>query len=277
MTVHHLMLPPEAGKDHGPSACGNPGTTVLFARNVTCPGCSAIAELRARELHHFETEQENAELRAEVERLTGLLGVAEVRAGWKRRVEEAEAESAGVAEHAALLVDRAVSRAEAAEAKVAAVEALADEWEAQPNWREWGIHRQICGALTRVGAADTQPEGATCAHMVHTFTDGETPFRCYRPATHEVNDITGQWIPVCDAHGRGRGVPEDRLRPTPTAGGKVDTAPEACPLDAGERPYWMGVDQYDPCKCLLTKGHEPPCVCSHTAPADSAPESGEGR
>lgn len=39
---HHLMLPPPPGKDHGPSACGTPGTTVLFPKNVTCPACKAL-------------------------------------------------------------------------------------------------------------------------------------------------------------------------------------------------------------------------------------------
>jgi hypothetical protein len=38
---------------------------------------------------------------------------------------------------------------------------------------------------------------------------------CWEPATGKWLDLTGQWVPVCDAHGRGRGVPEDRLRPFP--------------------------------------------------------------
>jgi hypothetical protein len=41
----HLMLPPEPGKDKGPSACGQSGgITVLFLKDVTCSVCVAVAE-----------------------------------------------------------------------------------------------------------------------------------------------------------------------------------------------------------------------------------------
>lgn len=49
MRPHHLMLPPEPGKDHGPSACGQRGTTVLMPKNVTCPACVALFEKEVRE------------------------------------------------------------------------------------------------------------------------------------------------------------------------------------------------------------------------------------
>lgn len=36
-----------------------------------------------------------------------------------------------------------------------------------------------------------------------------------------------------------------------------------CPRDVGKRPSWMSPDQYDPCQCVLTAGHQPPCRCRH--------------
>lgn len=48
--LHHYMMPPAPGQDRGPSACGNPGTTVLFRKNVTCPGCKAIVNARIASL-----------------------------------------------------------------------------------------------------------------------------------------------------------------------------------------------------------------------------------
>lgn len=39
--------------------------------------------------------------------------------------------------------------------------------------------------------------------------------------------------------------------------------PALCGLPVGSKPSWMGVDQYDPCKCILPTDHEPPCKCSH--------------
>lgn len=43
----------------------------------------------------------------------------------------------------------------------------------------------------------------------------------------------------------------------------------ACPGTVGSKPWWMSRDQYNadggPCPCLLDAGHEPPCVCDHTA------------
>ena len=31
---------------------------------------------------------------------------------------------------------------------------------------------------------------------------------------------------------------------------------EQCGKAVGTRPWWMGVDQYVPCPCILPKGHE---------------------
>lgn len=42
------------------------------------------------------------------------------------------------------------------------------------------------------------------------------------------------------------------------------TAPARCGVDLGTKPYWMGVDQYDPCPCLLPNGHDGAHVCEHT-------------
>lgn len=46
-----------------------------------------------------------------------------------------------------------------------------------------------------------------------------------------------------------------------------ESEPEpACGLDVGQRPYWMGIDQYDPCPCVRKRGHllEHECVHGHT-------------
>lgn len=38
----------------------------------------------------------------------------------------------------------------------------------------------------------------------------------------------------------------------------------ACGAEVGRRPEWMGVDQYDPCPCVLDKGHDgQPHECCH--------------
>lgn len=36
-----------------------------------------------------------------------------------------------------------------------------------------------------------------------------------------------------------------------------------CNKNVGTKPYWMGVDQYDQCHCVLDDGHDGKCVCSH--------------
>lgn len=36
-----------------------------------------------------------------------------------------------------------------------------------------------------------------------------------------------------------------------------------CGVEVSTRPYWMGVDQYDPCLCVLDKGHGDDHQCSH--------------
>lgn len=46
------------------------------------------------------------------------------------------------------------------------------------------------------------------------------------------------------------------------AGIDADVA-ERCLADVGRRPGWMGVDQYDPCPCLLRKDHDGPHECRH--------------
>ncbi len=39
--------------------------------------------------------------------------------------------------------------------------------------------------------------------------------------------------------------------------------PTRCDKPVGSRPSWMGVDQYDPCRCMLARGHLGGCVCEH--------------
>lgn len=41
-------------------------------------------------------------------------------------------------------------------------------------------------------------------------------------------------------------------------------ADSRCTHDLGRRPSWMSPDQYDPCRCLLPKGHDGEHECSHT-------------
>lgn len=41
--------------------------------------------------------------------------------------------------------------------------------------------------------------------------------------------------------------------------------PERCIDTLGSRPSWMGVDQYDPCRCKLPNGHDGDHLCSHDA------------
>ena len=41
-----------------------------------------------------------------------------------------------------------------------------------------------------------------------------------------------------------------------------------CNKRVGSRPFWMGVDQYDPCYCLLPAGHKDDCKCEHTIKDD---------
>jgi hypothetical protein len=43
----------------------------------------------------------------------------------------------------------------------------------------------------------------------------------------------------------------------------------ACAKPVGSKPWWMGVDQYDQCYCVLPPGHDGDCACSHTVWATS--------
>lgn len=36
-----------------------------------------------------------------------------------------------------------------------------------------------------------------------------------------------------------------------------------CRQPVGSRPWWMGVDQYDQCYCILSPLHLGKCRCSH--------------
>jgi len=86
---------------------------------------------------------------------------------WLRRVgavmDVADAEQAELRAEVERLRDWTDSwaRAEAAEAELAAlrgrIEALAAWFESQPNWNEWGVHRQIRAALAASPAEDTTP------------------------------------------------------------------------------------------------------------------------
>jgi hypothetical protein len=40
--------------------------------------------------------------------------------------------------------------------------------------------------------------------------------------------------------------------------------PTRCEGTLGSRPWWMGVDQYDPCRCDLPFGHDGEHQCKHT-------------
>lgn len=48
-----------------------------------------------------------------------------------------------------------------------------------------------------------------------------------------------------------------------------------CKGTLGSRPEWMGVDQYDPCRCRLDRGHDGPHWCEHLgSPDPRAAQSG---
>jgi hypothetical protein len=118
-----------------------------------------------------------------------------------------------------------------------------------------------CGAdgMPRVGAADTQPEGA----------GDEKRFLRYQAAVHSAYDSDTEvseqeWD---DRVVRAVMAVADQERATPTAGGKVDTAPEAGKCwrhDYGHREYV--------CRCDPPREGD-----TGMDPADTAPESGEGR
>ena len=156
---------------------------------------------------------------------------AEMRAQWAADVANVQA----VAE--AQRRDAIGYRAEcdALREKVARVEALHEvqiEMGVQP-WCEADGKPWPCPTVRALA-------GELCTHLIHTYTDGETPYECLRPATHELLDLTGNWAPVCDAHGRGSGVSEDRLRaltmPTPLPSDqqrRLDNLP--CPNCGGDR------------------------------------------
>lgn len=44
-----------------------------------------------------------------------------------------------------------------------------------------------------------------------------------------------------------------------------------CKGTLGSRPEWMGVDQYDPCRCRLNEGHDGPHWCEHLGSPDPRP------
>lgn len=49
-----------------------------------------------------------------------------------------------------------------------------------------------------------------------------------------------------------------------------------CGKRVGEKPWWMGDYQYEPCYCLLDRGHEDECQCEHTVkPGIIQPPTGQ--
>lgn len=46
-------------------------------------------------------------------------------------------------------------------------------------------------------------------------------------------------------------------------GGMEHTCDPRCNGNVGRRPDWMGVDQYDPCRCTLPNGHAGAHTCEH--------------
>lgn len=38
--------------------------------------------------------------------------------------------------------------------------------------------------------------------------------------------------------------------------------PEQCGKPVGSKPWWMGVDQYDPCPCTREPDHDGLCECA---------------
>lgn len=75
-----------------------------------------------------------------------------------------------------------------------------------------------------------------------------------------------KWLAVCDfcnedgpemRDSRTEAEVDERECPCrdeePTCGGPV-----------GSPPWWMNKDQFDPCRCLLPRGHDGECQCEHT-------------
>ncbi len=72
---------------------------------------------------------------------------------------------------------------------------------------------------------EAEPTSPFCEHPVPDPNNDERLHPCIHFATHEMFNTSGEWMPVCDRHGRGRGVPEDRLRPLTTP--ETDTGLDA--------------------------------------------------
>lgn len=59
-------------------------------------------------------------------------------------------------------------------------------------------------------------------------------------------------------------LPRSTPAPSPEAG-----PVKQCGCDTGRRPYWMSIDQYDPCPCVLPGGHDGPHECAGHGETDA--------
>lgn len=140
--------------------------------------------------------------------------------------------------HGYVVAERALAHAEHRVAHEFGVEG------AEPvTWREWQVISDDGG-------------GVSFSVNVLDFDSERVAARWVRPGTHLAMAEYRRWTSTAVLVARKRH--ETR-----------------CPRDVGKRPRWMSPDQYDPCQCTLTAGHQPPCRCLHGADEPSTSEEAD--
>ena len=111
------------------------------------------------------------------------------------------------------------------------------------------------------------PRPDCCFHARAAYAVGDaarllrtTPTDSERASTHSAE--CWRWHGDC-ARARLVEVTAERARALLDAA--TPETPERCIDTLGSRPSWMGVDQYDPCRCKLPNGHDGDHLCSHDA------------
>lgn len=261
-----------------------------------------------RKAHAEQAEAEVERLNEEIERLRGWIDRAErmqrerdaaesARAEWERLYREAVGVPAS--EHQQRRMEQVAQKWEAAESALRQVREERDEAVAtlaRIKAMAWSPALQSCGGTdpeddgcfvadllrplrrvldeARVGVADTQPEGAgealgriraLLAMREDNDVRDEDGFAVVR-----VDDVRAMFPPhSCEGDGTCIHCGADEPPEFPTAGGKVDTAPEA--LSHGET--WQVGKGTPHSHRTYVEG----CFRCDLSRADTAPESGEGR
>ena len=105
-------------------------------------------------------------------------------------------------------------------------------------------------------------ESIAKAHAAHVVYYGTPEAKCVCGWKGEDGDVHLAEVSLDALAADGYRVLKAELKPKPTH----------CPGTVGSRPYWMGVDQYDPCPCILPPGHEGKHACAHDVPEGSEDE-----